>query len=90
MVIYRPIRGELLDECMKHAKCFNTVKEMLEYIEKESHGAYTINDIYINYEGYDERIDWDTFYVCTGRYGKEDWLEKYGCPQCIGHCTFKE
>lgn len=87
-VIYRPQRGGL-DEAMKEVKEFSTLKEMFEYlVENEQIGKHKpkLDDLYISYYGYDERIDWETYIVCDGSYYN---CKKYGCPQAIGYCTFK-
>ena len=98
MIIFRPHR-KLLDEAMAEAKEFNTVEEMKEHIVKlwhEGWGGYkelfTVDDIVINEESAvnDERIGWeDSMYVCVKRMGDEDYMKKYGTPQCIGMCATK-
>lgn len=38
----------------------------------------------------DGRIGWeDSKYVCVKRMGDEDYIQKYGTPQCIGMCATK-
>lgn len=99
MIIYRPHRGGLT-EAMAEAKEFETEEEMKQYIY-EQHKAYFldlgypnapfgIDDIVIDKENphEDNRIGWlDTMYVCVKRYGDEDYIKKYGTPQCIGMCA---
>ena len=90
MIIYRPQRG-LLAEAMAEAKEFNNENEMKEYIVKEWDGYFSIEDIVIADEEYnDTRIGWqDTKYVCTKRFGNQDNIILYDCPQCIGMCATK-
>lgn len=58
--------------------------EMKEYLSSIT-DYYDKDDIVI-----DKRCGWNTQAVCTIRYGEENYLEKYGSPQCIGHCTIIE
>lgn len=85
-IIYRPIKGSL-DKAMEEIIYFSTIKEMLGYLA--NYYRIEMEDIFISYYGYDDRIRWDTF-ILTSRilYG-EDVLEKYGYPQAIGYCCFK-
>lgn len=99
MIIYRPHRGGLA-ETMEEAKEFETEEEMKKYIY-EYHKAYffdlgynnapfEIEDIVIDNENphEDNRIGWhNAMHVCVKRYGNEDYMKKYGCPQCIGMCA---
>lgn len=99
MIIYRPHRGSLADALVE-AKEFRTEEEMKSYIYedwKKSHmelgfksAPFETEDIVIDKENphEDERIGWrDTMYVCVNRFCNEDYIEKYGCPQCIGMCA---
>lgn len=89
-IIYRPQRGSLAD-AMKEVKEFTTVKGMFDYIVKQWTNAcdrapFGVDDLSIRYYCYDDRIDWETYLICTDRMFKE----KYDYPQAIGFCTFKE
>jgi len=88
MIIYRPHRGSLAD-AMAEAKEFNNEQEMKEYIVKQWNGYIFIDDIVIDDNPInDDRIGWkDTRYVCTKRLGEDDYMKKYGYPQCIGMCA---
>ena len=95
MVIYRPHRGGLA-ESMAEAVQFDDFNSMKEYIVKKDGEVWgkpmlSVDDIVIDEEiSSDERIGWkDVRYVCTKRYGSEDFIKKYGCPQCIGYCATK-
>ena len=99
MITYRPHRGELA-EAMAEAKEFEAEEQMKQHIY-EHHKAYffdlgyknspfEVDDIVIDRENprEDNRIGWhNTMYVCVNRFGNEDYIEKYGCPQCIGMCA---
>ena len=99
MIIFRPHRmGMDIGEAMAKAKEFNTVDEMKEHIVKLWQGTsgsttlFTFDDIVINEESAinDTRIGWeDSMYVCVKRMGNEDYIKKYGTPQCIGMCATK-
>lgn len=99
MIIYRPHRGGLA-ESMQEAKEFETEDEMKQYIYEEHKRYFTesgfntapfeIEDIVIQEDMKinDRRTGWhDTMLVCVKRYGNEDYMEKYGAPQCIGMCA---
>lgn len=100
MIIFRPHRlGMDISEAMEKAKEFNNMEEMKEYIFKSWHEGwggpkelFTIDDIVIDEDSAvnDDRIDWrDSMYVCVKRMGDEDYIKKYGVPQCIGMCATK-
>jgi hypothetical protein len=86
MIIARLHRGGLA-ESMETAKTFETLDEMKEWFSEQHHKAFSPDDVVIEENvRYDERISWHTQYVCTKRYGNEDYINKYGSPQCIGMC----
>ena len=88
MIIYRPHR-ELLSESMEESKEFSNEEEMMKYIAKELYDYLAIKDLAISAEKHsDARTGWkDTRYVCTKRFGGQDYIKLYGCPQCIGMCA---
>lgn len=98
MVIYRPHRGGL-EEALAEAKEFESIEEMKQYIYEHFKFVYadlgykmepfSIEDIVIAEETADDkRCGWhDTRHVCIKRLLNEDFMEKYGSPQCIGHCA---
>lgn len=98
MVIYRPHRGGL-KEALEEAKEFESIEEMKQHIYEHFKFVYSdlgygmepfgIDDIVIAEETADDkRCGWhDTRHVCIKRLLKEDFMEKYGSPQCIGHCA---
>lgn len=98
MVIYRPHRGGL-EEALAEAKEFESIEEMKQHIYEHFKFVYSdlgyemepfgIDDIVIAEETADDKhCGWhDTRHVCIKRLLKEDFMEKYGSPQCIGHCA---
>lgn len=99
MIIYRPHRGGLA-EAIAESRGFETEEEMKQHIYEHHkdnffdlgypNAPFEVNDIVIEKENphEDKRIGWhDTMYVCVKRYGNEYYMEKYGCPQCIGMCA---
>ena len=94
MIIYRPHRGRL-DKALAEAKEFQTEEEMKQYIFEYYNNllpglvAFQTDDIVIDEETVDDdRCGWhDTKYVCVKRLWDEDYMEKYGCAQCIGMCA---
>ena len=91
-VLYRP-HCETLTDAMELVKEFNTVEDMLNWICEDSEicgkEMIAVEDINLSYYCYDERIDWQTFVVTVNKWGNENYLEKYHCPQGIGFMTFK-
>lgn len=80
MLIYRPHRGSLAD-AMAEAKIFNSFDEIKEYVTHQWNSVWGWNILNPN----DDRISWkDVRYLCLKRLGNEDYMEEYGCPQCIG------
>ena len=88
-IIFRPHGGGSVFDSLEKAKEFSNIQEMKEYIAMQRHNYLSVEDIVIQGEATeDSRIGWkDTRYVCTKRFGEEDYIEKYGCPQCIGYCA---
>lgn len=88
MIIYRPHRGGLF-EALEEAREFNTIEEMKKFIVEQWRGAFSEEDIVLGDKIInDDRIGWeDTRHVCIRRLDKEDYMKKYGCPQCIGWCA---
>ena len=98
MIIYRPHRGSL-EDAMKESCEFENELEMKKYIVNEwcemwkgifNNLLFEIDDIVIDYDNVvsDERNGWkDTMYVCVKRMDEEDYMAKYGVPQCIGMCA---
>lgn len=90
MLIYRPHRSNLA-EAMAEAKTFNSFDEIKEYVANKwnSVWGYQIlnqDNIVLDEESQDDDcIGWkDVHYLCVKKIGNEDYIKKYGCPQCIG------
>lgn len=86
MIIYRPHKGGLA-EAMAEAKEFETEEEMKQYISEQYLKFVSPEDIVIEEHSTidDDCCGWhDTKDVCIKRNGEENYIEKYGCPQCIG------
>lgn len=90
MLIYRPHRCSLA-EAMTEARIFTSFDEIREYAANEWNSTLgwnilNPNDIVLDNESHDDdRIGWkDVRYLCVKRLGNEDYMEEYGCPQCIG------
>lgn len=94
MVIYRPHRGGL-KKSLAEAKQFSSFEEMKKYLLEHYQSLlpgltpFEIEDIVIDDEVIDDkRCGWhDTRDVCLKRLCEEDYIEMYGCPQCIGMCA---
>ena len=98
-ILYRN-ECESLEESMKNVCEYGSVEEMKAGITKDWNkqrseagfrgDAFSVEDVSISDDfGPDDRIGWpNTHFVCTGRMGEEDFMEKYGVPQAIGFCVF--
>lgn len=98
-ILYRDHMGTL-DESVKNVREYRTVDELKTGVtaahNKLYHDvgfrgdAFSVEDVSISDDfGPDDRIGWpNTHFVCTGRMGEEDFMEKYGVPQAIGFCVF--
>ena len=95
MLIYRPHRSSLA-EAMKKARTFNSFEDIKNYVANEWNNlwGYQIlnpDDIVLGEEFHDDRIGWeDVHYLCAKKIGHEDYMEEYGCPQCIGFVGWVE
>lgn len=99
MVILRQHRGGLAEslETAREFENFDDMKKYIYQIHKDfcqkigaTNAPFEISDIVIDTTSKTEdvRTNWhDTMYVCVKRYGDEDYIEKYGTPQCIGMCA---
>ena len=95
MIIFRPTRGSL-DESIKEAREFKTIRKMKSYILRSIRKtaknvgvepSFDWNDIIISEETYeDDRIGWkNTMIVSVKRCGNK----VYDTPICIGYCATK-
>lgn len=85
-IYYTPHRSTI-QQALKERRAFQTVAEAIACIVNEEtklfgYPMFTQDDIYIRYNAFDSRIQCETFMVCLGRYGAEDYLKKHRCPQC--------
>lgn len=94
MIIYRPHRGSL-EDAMKEAEAFNNWYQMTQYIASKWNLAVgqkviSPDDIVMDTEPIDDkRTGWKNVHmVLVTRVGNENFMEKYGNPQCIGYCTY--
>lgn len=78
---------------MQESKEFYSIDEMKEYVHQQhtilfGKEPFNLDDIVIGDAlGDDDRIGWKNVrHVCVKRYFGDDYIKKYGCPQCIGWC----
>lgn len=86
-ILYRPHCGSL-SEAMAKAKEFISLEELFSYLVEDNkrrvgEKTFDLEEIYVSYYCYDERIDWDTYVVCIIN-------KEYRYPKGIGYLTFKE
>ena len=85
--------GGGLREGLLDAKVFDSEEEMKKYIVSYLGKYITEEDIVIEEESEfnsDDRIGWENErYVCVKKFGDKNYIEMYGCPQCIGYCATK-
>ena len=87
MIVFLPKKQTIYD-ALESGYAFCSIKQMLEDIVEKYHHAFDINDIYISYHGFDERIGCDVFFVCVSKFFEEDFFRAYNSPQAIGFCVF--
>lgn len=94
MIVYRPHRGSL-EDAMKEAKTFLNEWQMKRYVANNWNLAIgrkllDPEDIIIDSESTDDdRVGWKNVHmVCANKLNGEDYVEKYGCQQCIGYCAY--
>lgn len=64
---------------------FESLKEVFEALVDLHYRNFHISDLSIRYYGYDDRIKKDVYIIGTSRMGKEDYIDKYGCPQFVSY-----
>ncbi len=63
---------------------FRTLNEVFDYIADNSKGMKK-EDLSIKHWCYDDRIEKDVFMVSTNKFGKDNYIKKYGCTQFAGY-----
>lgn len=93
MVIYRPHCGGLA-EAMAEAREFESFEDMKRYIYEQAEDfngikPFEIEDIVVADDLHEDwRVGWnDSRHVGIKRYFNEDYMKKYGVPQCVGQCA---
>ena len=76
---------EVKKELTHPRETFETIKQACATLVRQRDNAFDIEDLYIRYYGYDERIEKDVYIIATSRHGKENYIKKYGCPQFISY-----
>lgn len=73
------------DEINNPQETFKTIKEACIAVVKRYNNMFNLEDLYIRYYGYDKRINKDVYLIITSRYGEENYIKKYGCPQFVSY-----
>ena len=76
---------------MKKARCFNTLDELKQYAVEYNCSwcgdeTFNVEDLVLGEptNGDDDRIGWrNNRYIYTKRRGSTDYMQKYGCVQCV-------
>lgn len=79
------------DEFLSVRREFMSLEMALDYlIHSYDEGCLTFDDLCLRlFDTYREDEDFVIcFNVLTVRFGDDDFVEKYGSPQCIGHIDF--
>lgn len=72
-------------ELANPVETFESIKDACVALIEQRMNAFSIEDLYIQYYGYDERIEKDVYLIATSRYGEENYIKKHGCPQFISY-----
>ena len=86
---YRPHRGSL-SASMKEETVYNNIEEMKEAIACEYYDKEDIVLKAIRRPSDDPTQPPSLTMVGVKRFGDEDYIKLYGCPQCIGYVEVKE
>ncbi len=84
-MIYNNSEGidKVIKQIKRPRKTFGSIKEIYEELVNNYLNAFSIDDLYLRYYGYDDRIEKDVYVITTSRLGKDDYIKKYGCPQFV-------
>lgn len=73
------------DELANPKETFATIREACMAVVERNHDMFDIEDLFIKYYGYDERIEKDVYMITTSCYGDEDYIKEYGYPQFVSY-----
>lgn len=73
--------GEVIAELKHPEKTYGSIKEVFDEVVKIFEEWVDHKDLALMYYGYDDRIRRHVFTVLTKRFGDEDYIKIYGCPQ---------
>lgn len=73
------------DKINNPQETFDTIKEACMAVVKQYNNMFALEDLYVRYYGYDERINKDVYLITTNRYGEENYIKKYGHPQFVSY-----
>ena len=62
---------------------FSSLKDVFNKLIDDYSGLISMGDLSVSYYGYDDRLKKDVYIIGVSRCGREDYIKKYGCPQCI-------
>lgn len=77
--------NKVIEELDNPKETFESLKEVFETIVRRYFGLLDIEDLSIKYYCYDDRIKKDVYMVVTNRYGDENYIKKYKCPQFVSY-----
>lgn len=75
--------GEVIEELKNPKETFGGIKEVFHHLVTTRGNSFSIEDLYVKYYAYDERIEKDVFMITLGRRGHIDLIKKHGCPQFL-------
>lgn len=77
----------LINRFFDRPKYFKNLYEIYKCVVEENENRFSMGDLYLTTESYayDERIKAQQFIFCARRFGSEDFIAKWGVPQC---CRF--
>ena len=76
---------KVIEDISNSPKTYASLKEVMFELKERYFNQFDIHDLAIQYYCYDNRLNKDVYIVATSRLGKEDYIQKYGCPQFISY-----
>lgn len=74
---------KVINDIENAPEVFDTLEEVLKRAVCIYNSCFGIEDLSIQYYGYDDRLKHTVYIICTGRMGEEDFIKEYGKPQFV-------
>ena len=75
----------IIEDISNSPKTYGSLKEVMFELKERYYNQFDIHDLFIQYYGYDNRLNKDVYIIVTSQMGEEDYVQKYGCPQFVSY-----